>query len=159
MLVRGARSRTSSPAARVPDAGHGRPGGRGAWTLEAIVRALERLHRADVELSYDGLIAAGHLPLARAIQNFGGLQRLRRQWQLPRPRVAAPQPGLQRDEVLAEIARRHAAGEPLAWSKVPARLRAGGERHFGNWPGAIAAAGLDYARIRLRPRASKPKIS
>jgi hypothetical protein len=127
------------------------------WTEAEIVGELRRLHSSDVTLTYEDLTAAGQLSLVRAIQNFGGMQKLRRVSGLPRPRAKRPEPTLERDAVLAEIVRRHAAGEALAWSTIPMRLRNGGVSHFGSWLKAIAAAGIDYEHVRMRPRGASEK--
>jgi hypothetical protein len=147
MRIRAGRYVPKTPAMEVS----GSDGRHSKWTEARIVRELRRLCAANVTLSCQALIDAGHVELARAINHFGGLQRLRRLFRLPRPRPKTPEPAVDRDVVLAEIGRRHDADEPLAWSKVPRRLRAGGEKHFGSWQGAIVAAGLDYAQVRLRP--------
>ena len=143
MLIRGAGFRRSARDVRE------RPH---RWTEAEIVRELRRLYSANVPPTYEDLTAAGHLPLVRAIQNFGGMQKLRRLSGLPRPRARSRQPALERDAVLAEIGRRHQAGEALAWSTIPMRLRNGGESHFGSWLNAVAAAGIDYDEVRMRRR-------
>src|SRR5207245_6759792 len=49
-------------------------------------------------------------------------------------------------------------GESVALSKVPGALRTAACRVFGSWRDAIAAAGLDYAAIRLNPRYSDQEL-
>jgi hypothetical protein len=149
MLIRGAGFRQSARGLRE------RPH---RWTEAEIVCELRRLCSANVTPTYEELTAAGHLSLVRAIQNFGGMQKLRRLSGLPRPRAKSRQPALERDAVLAEIGRRHEAGEALAWSTIPMRLRNGGVSHFGSWLNAVAAAGIDYEQVRMRPR-PRPEIA
>lgn len=135
------------PAAEPPPA----QSGRRRWTEQLIVAELKRLGAAGVALTRAGLIAAGHSELAHAVNNFGGLSRVRRAADLPFVRREAAQSPPSADAVLAELRRRAATGEPLASSKVPARLEYAGRLRFGSWGAAIAAAGLDYDSIR-QPR-------
>jgi hypothetical protein len=148
MLARGAGS--PSPSRRPH-------GGRRRWSETELLLELSRFADAETSLTYDALTAAGRLDLARAVQNFGGLQKLRRAGLLRRPRPSKAAPALDRAALLAEITRRFAAGEPLASSLVPARLLNAGVRHFGNWQSAITGAGIDYEQVRMKPRAIRKR--
>ena len=61
-----------------------RSGWRPRWTEAQIVVELKRLHAANVPITYRGLEENGHRELARAVNYCGGIQRLRRRWNLPR---------------------------------------------------------------------------
>src|SRR5262249_33667164 len=52
--------------------------------------------------------------------------------------------------VVDEIRARIKAGEPVAFSKVPLKLRLAGTRYFGSWQSAGSEAGLDCDAARLR---------
>jgi hypothetical protein len=125
---------------------------RPQWTEATILREMLRLYRAGVALTQTGLFHAGEHSLLLAINYFGGFPRLRRLAELPPPPRQHKRCTLDGAAVVAEIRRRHAAGEPVAASKVPATLRYAGQRAFGSWGQAVTAAGLDYERIRLPTR-------
>jgi len=61
-----------------------RSGWRPRWSEAQLVVELRRLHAANIPLTYRGLEENGHLELARAVNYCGGIQRLRRRWNLPR---------------------------------------------------------------------------
>jgi hypothetical protein len=122
------------------------------WTQTTILREMLRLYRAGVALTQTGLFHAGEHSLLLAINYFGGFPRLRRLAELPPPPRQHKRNLLDAHAVLAEIRRRHAAGESLAASKVPGTLRYAGQRAFGSWGKAVTAAGFDYERIRLPTR-------
>ena len=122
---------------------------RRRWTERKIVEELTELYHKGVAITVRGLIEAGRHQLAHAINHFGGLRRARRLAGLPRPSPRRVPDALQADGVLDEIRRRHEAGEPLAWSRIPLALQQAGQRHFGTWREAIVAAGLDYDAIKL----------
>jgi hypothetical protein len=122
---------------------------RRRWTEHKIIEELTELYQKGVAITVRGLVEAGRHQLAHAINHFGGLRRARRLAGLPRPspRRAADSPTAA--GVLDEIRRRHGAGEPLAWSRIPLALQQAGQRHYGTWREAIGAAGLDYEQIKL----------
>ncbi|MDB4964939.1 MAG: hypothetical protein JWN44_628 [Myxococcales bacterium] len=122
------------------------------WTEQKILREMLRLYRAGVALTQTALFHAGEHSLLLAINYFGGFPRLRRLAELPPPPRVHRRCALDEADVLAEIRRRHAAGEPLAPSKIPPALRYAGQRRFGSWRQAVTAAGFDYERIRLPTR-------
>src|SRR5204863_7980996 len=53
------------------------------------------------------------------------------------------------DRVVAEIRARARQKQPLAVSRVPARLSAAARLYCGSWRAAIEAAGFDYRTIAL----------
>jgi hypothetical protein len=122
---------------------------RRRWSEQRVVKALLDLDRRGVPISQRGLVEAGEHELVQAINHFGGLRRARRVAGLPPP-TRRWTPGQQGPaDVIAEIQRRHGEQEPLASSQVPLGLQYAGQRAFGSWRAAIAAAGLDYDAIRL----------
>jgi hypothetical protein len=122
---------------------------RRRWTERKIIEELTELYQKGVAITVRGLIEAGRHQLAHAINHFGGLRRARRLAGLPRPSPRRVADAPDAAGVLAEIRRRQAAGEPLAWSRIPLELQQAGQRHFGTWREAIGAAGLDYEKIKL----------
>ena len=64
---------------------------RRRWTEQLIITELSKLGATGVTLTRAGLIAAGHSELAHAVNNFGGLSRLRREANLPFVRREAAQ--------------------------------------------------------------------
>ena len=138
-----------------------RSGGTAAnphWTEAKILRELYRLYRAGVALTQTGLFHAGEHSLLQAVNYFGGFPRLRRLAELPSPPRVHKRCELEAPDVLAEIRRRHEAGEPLAPSKIPPSLRYAGQRSFGSWREAVTAAGFDYDRIRLPTRRARSSL-
>jgi hypothetical protein len=125
------------------------PEERRRWTEDRVARALLELDRRGVPISQRGLIEAGERQLVQVINYFGGFRRARRAAGLPPPALQWQRCELQAADVLAEIQRRHAEDEPLAWSQIPPALQYAGPRWYGSWRLAITAAGLDYDRIRL----------
>lgn len=80
-------------------------------------------------------------------------------WRTAIKAAGVPRPGNERwtDElIVAEIRRLHAAGHPLASTRVEIGLREVGVKHFGSWARAIQRAGLSYARVKL-PTRQKPQ--
>ncbi len=123
---------------------------RRRWTEREILDALGDLFARGVPITVRGLVEAGQHRLAHAVNHFGGLRRARRLAGLPPPRKQWRRNTTDAPTVLREIKRRDQHGEPLASSRVPQPLRYAAERHFGSWRAAVAAAGIDYARVRLR---------
>lgn len=54
--------------------------------------------------------------------------------------------GWTRQKLVAEIRRRHRAGQTLRSKRVPVRLYEAGRRFFGTWQAAVEAAGFDYEK-------------
>jgi hypothetical protein len=137
---------------RPPSATPRRPTRTGRWTEEQLIDELRALHAAGVEVTRAGLVASGRVELVHAVENFGGLLRLRRLAQLPHRPRAAPRAAMAAADVLLAIRERQRTGAPLATSRVDARLEYAGRVCFGSWKAAIEAAGIDYDAVRL-PRA------
>jgi hypothetical protein len=120
---------------------------RPTWTRESAIEEIQRAHRAGRKLNHAAW--KGH-SLSRAVVDlFGG-------WDAALE-AAGLDPGLVRvyrkpwtgEDLLAEIRRKHAAGEPLNAKDVqPNHIRRPACRMFGSWDAALVAAGLEPSRIR-----------
>jgi hypothetical protein len=123
------------------------------WSLELVIEEVRRLHNDGIWIRDHDLTQAGHADLVGAIREYaGGIVRVRRLANVPEPprRVPAEIEIWDEARVVDEILDRHDDGEPLASSKVPGKLAAAAIRFYGSWANAIAAAGLDYDKIRLK---------
>jgi hypothetical protein len=125
------------------------------WSLERVVTEIRRVHRQGVRIVQRDLHDAGRADLASAIREYaGGFARARRLARVPDPsrHEESERESWDEERVVEEILALHKAGEPLAVSRAPSKLVAAGERVFGSWGAAIAAAGLDYRAIRMCAR-------
>lgn len=124
------------------------------WSAAKVHAELRRLDRAGVRLTLGEVKRHGRPGLVMAIlKHAGGIRRARLLAGLPDPeRKYRARYSWDRDIVVREIKARHRGGEPLAMSRTPRPLVATACKLFGSWQGAIEAAGIDYATVRLRPR-------
>ncbi len=111
------------------------------WSLERVVNELRQLHAGGEIVSYAGLRTAGFGNLVSAAERYvgsfsqavklAGIEPVRPLWT--------------RDRLLAEIKRLHREGVALSSERLAKSGHAGlvhaARRHFGSWPGAVAAAG------------------
>lgn len=122
------------------------------WTTKRVLEELRKLSRKGIPMSHEALAERGRQDLLGGIRRYvGSLTRARRLARVPTPprRSSEPEPW-DEDRVVEEILDLHGDGKPLAASKAPKKLVVAGRCYFGSWGAAIAAAGLDYATIRLR---------
>jgi hypothetical protein len=122
------------------------------WTAERVVAEIRRLHRRGIVIRHEDLIDAGREDLAGAIRVYlGSIVRARILARVPHPerRLFEPE-AWDEDRVVSEIVDLHEKRKPVAYSRAPKRLVNAGVRLFGSWQTAIEAAGLDYAKVRLR---------
>jgi hypothetical protein len=117
------------------------------WTRERVIAAIHVIRDRGGRLNH---AAVGRSSMSRAAVLLFGC------WDAAL-RAAGLDPGAVRrwrkpwtaDELIAELQRKHKAGEALNARDVsPTMLRRAADRLFGSWDSALAAAGLDPARIR-----------
>ena len=123
------------------------------WSKESIAEEIRRLHEAGENLNYGSVVLENVALLRAATRYFSG-------W-----RAAVEFSGLNYDEIrryrtwtkkgiLEHIQGLHTEGVDLSWRNVSVHVApqlaaaATKQKHFGSWGQAIAAAGLDYGRIR-----------
>lgn len=106
------------------------------------------------------LMENGHASLVHAAHTFfGGLKNARTAAGVKAARVSNKPKGWTRARVVREIKSRRAQDKSLGGSKVPQALYRAARKHFGNWAGAIVAAGIDPATIVVRnTKYTKPFI-
>ena len=133
-------------------AGFGRPPRPRQWSRARVLAEIRTLAQHGQRMTVEALRQAGRHALVSAAVSYVG------RWARARELagVAAPRRlPVDRDVwtargVLAEIRRRHRAGQAVAASRVPPSLRRAGMTRFGSWRAAIERAGLRYAEVRLR---------
>jgi hypothetical protein len=124
------------------------------WTRRRVLAELRRLDRAGVSTRWDDLIDAGHLTLVQAATEYAdGLAQARAAAGIAKP----PPRWSKRDtwtpaKVLAAIRARRRQKASLAGSHVPQALYRAARWHFGSWPEALAALGIDARAVRATKR-------
>jgi hypothetical protein len=132
------------------------------WTRQRVVEELRKLRGEVITWR---VLDEEHPRLAGAVRShFGSLVAARRAAAVrgPDSRKGRSEPKWDADLVIAEIKRRHRAGESLATRDVrylPGGLWRAAERHCGSWRAAIELAGFDYQRIRLIQRYDVDQIA
>ena len=118
----------------------------GCWTRSDMLRRVRKIHALGKNLNFNGHPA----PFRRAAKIlFGSWDTLLRSAGLDPDAIRLRRASWTSQSLLHEIQRKWHAGEPLNASAVkPESLRRVGSTLFGSWDAAIAAAGLDPARIR-----------
>ncbi|HEV2474233.1 MAG TPA: hypothetical protein VGS41_16265 [Chthonomonadales bacterium] len=123
------------------------------WSKENIASEILRIYEVGGNLNY-GTVATEYMSLLRAAMRYFG------SW-----RAAVEYAGLDYDmirrykswsraRIVERINELHRNGEDLSWRHVSTRVdpqlaaAATKDTHFGSWRSAVAAAGLDYAKIR-----------
>lgn len=124
---------------------------RAVWSRRRVIDELRRLDRSGQSTSWADLLQAGHGDLVAAAATYaGGLQRARAHAGVRRP---ARRPVVRRwnqASIVLAIKDRLRKGQTLASSKAPPRFVAAARWHFGSWKAALAAAGVDAQKVRLR---------
>ena len=123
------------------------------WSRENIGLEIRRLYDSGENLNYSA-VAQEEVALLRAATRYFG------SW-----RTAVESAGLNyddirrykvwtRDRIVERILELHEKGEDLSWRHISTQIdpqlaaAATKRKHFGAWGKAVAAAGLDYGRIR-----------
>jgi hypothetical protein len=117
------------------------------WTPEQIIDEIQRLRHCGTPLH----LSANHgKSLTRAAAMlFGSWDGALQQAGLDPTKIRRYRKPWTREELLQEIRRKHAAGEPLnAGDVCPNHIQRVAWRFFGSWDAALAAAGLDPKTIR-----------
>jgi hypothetical protein len=125
---------------------------RGAnWSRERVIIEIKAIRFAGGKLNH---AAVGRSSLSRAaVDLFGTWDDALRAAGLDPNEVRVYRKPWTRSDLIAEIRRKHTAGEPLNAKDVkPDWIRRPACRLFGSWDGALRAAGLEPRRIRRRPR-------
>jgi len=119
------------------------------WAPHRVTQAIRKIHDQGGKLNH---AAVGHSSLARAAVNlFGSWNAALRAAGLDPEEIRVYRRPWTREEVVAEIRRKHSAGEALnAKDVTPYSLRRTGRVFFGSWDVALAAAGLDPNGIRKK---------
>jgi len=130
------------------------------WDRERIVARIRELHAQGVDLSWRVISQEVDPRLAAAALRVNGFE----SW---RDAIAAAGFDIEEvarykswtaERVLREIKAHHKAGQLLsskAMQDVDQSLFCAARRRFGSWDNALAAAGFDAAKIRLRHRGEK----
>ena len=123
------------------------------WSQYSIAAEIRHRYDAGEDLSYS-YMAASDIALLRATMRYYG------SWRegveaagidyesVSRYRTWTP------ERIIARIKELHTNGADLSWRHVSTRLdpqlaaAATRKQHYGSWRSAVAAAGLDYSRIR-----------
>lgn len=130
------------------------------WDRERIIKRIQELHQAGVDLSWRVVSTEVDPPLAAAALRPNGF---------PSWRDAITAAGLNIDDVaryknwdeervLHEIKELARAGHALSSKVMQTQnqsLFCAARRRFGSWDNALVAAGLDVAKIRLRQPAAR----
>lgn len=133
------------------------------WTRPRIIARIQQLHQEGADLSWRAVSLEIDPPLAAAALRPNGF---------PSWRDAITAAGLDINEVarykywdaervITEIRHLHRRGEPLSSKSAQENhqsLFCAARRRFGSWDNALAKAGLNAARIRLRrPATAAPR--
>ncbi|MHC5056486.1 MAG: hypothetical protein ACYTKD_17455 [Planctomycetota bacterium] len=119
-------------------------------TRETISRDLRAWMRDNGPLCRSVLRATDNPLHLATCRTFGSLEKAAEELGLPFYRKNQR---WSRNRVIKEITRRAAEGRALRLTAVrdeDIRLYSAARNHFGSWASAVAASGLDYARIRKR---------
>jgi len=130
------------------------------WSRPRVIDELRRLDREGSSTGWADLMESGHGDLAAAAAAYaGGLAKARAEAGVERPAPRLPVPRWNRATILATIQARARKRQTLASSKAPQRFVAAARWHFGSWEAALAAAGVDAQKVRLRRAAyTEPEI-
>lgn len=132
------------------------------WNRERIIARIQELHAQGADLSWRSVSMEVDPSLAAAALRPNGFD----SW---RGAIAAAGLNINEitryqhwnhDKVLAAIKERHADGRPLSSKAIQLNdqsLFCAARRRFGSWDGALAAAGLNPDKIRLRRGKPRPK--
>lgn len=117
------------------------------WTPERVIRTIQDTHRRGNPVSHAALRRNSVTRAATLL--FGSWDAALRASGLEPDSIRLYREPWTPEEVLREIRRKARAGEPLNARDVsPYSLRRRGRVFFGSWDAALAAAGLDPAKIR-----------
>lgn len=134
------------------------------WSKDLIAAEIRRLYRAGVDLNYTA-VAKEQVALLRAATRYFGSWRGAVEYagldyeEIRRYRI------WDRERIVQRIRELHAQGADLSWRHVSTQLdpqlaaAATRWQHFGSWSNAIAAAGLDYQKIRRYRAWDGPQIT
>lgn len=133
------------------------------WTKETIIEEIKALHVKGVDLSFRSMMLSEYNTLVYAAirpNHFGA-------WKNALDAAGLSSREIYRyrswDEqtILEEIRKLHANGMDLsskAMDQTANSLVATARRKFGSWAQAVAQAGIDYSKVRLRHRWTKEEI-
>lgn len=123
------------------------------WSRDRVIRELRALHRRGRRTAWADLMRTGHADLVHAACAYaGGLRSARRAAGITAPPRRPPKRRWTGERVTAVIAARHRDGRALSFTHAPPVLVSAGIRHFGSWPKAIVAAGIDPKSVRVKRR-------
>lgn len=121
------------------------------WTCERVIEAIQQRHRQGAPLNHAAV--RSHSLSRAAVTLFGSWDAALQQAGIDPAAVRRYRKPWTRDELLEELRRKHAAGEPLNAKDVrPNHIRRPAARLFGSWEAALVAAGLDPETIRNNKR-------
>ena len=140
--------RLSIALARAGIQGWPRSTRRTAPPRDDLLPVLRLRHRRGDSLRLEDVTREHQRLVDVARERFGS-------WRAALKAAGVPVPGPKRrrwsrEEILQEIRRRHHRGEPLDAIRIYVGLRQDARIYFGDWPSAVAAAGLDYEALRHR---------
>ena len=117
------------------------------WTKERILQTIQSIHRSGGAVSHAVLRRNSITQAAKLL--FGSWDAALRAAGLDPNVIRVYRKPWTPEEVVQEIRRKARSGEPLNAKNVsPYSLRRRGRIFFGSWDAALAAAGLDPAKVR-----------
>ena len=136
------------------------------WDKPAILKELQRLHKAGKDLSYNGLARSMQSLVSAAAYHFGSYRRAVQLAGIDYSEVIR-RPRWTRQRIIALLKKARRAGHDLHWSAVTKRRDELGKaafaslqkRLFGTWNRALQAAGLDSSQISRYRRWDRNSIT
>ncbi|MDD2710085.1 MAG: hypothetical protein PHV34_19045 [Verrucomicrobiae bacterium] len=127
-------------------------GGKAKWSIPLICKEIRLLHRQDIDLSYRSMGHSGHRSLLGAASyHVGSWKKAIAEAGLDYAKICKVQQW-SREKIIRIIQELHRKRMDVSASGMHRHGHRAVVRacpwHFGNWRKAIAAAGLDYRKIR-----------
>lgn len=130
------------------------------WTEQRIVDELRRLANTGMAMQSGVLIAAGHGTLVRSAQErLGGLEQARKKAGIAKPARTQVKKSTWSREGIIDALQEHARnGGSFETSRIRYPFYSAARRLFGNWPNALAAAGVSPSTLRKPTKHTREAI-